>query len=58
MKSGMTFVKGMGNGAAVGMVSGAVGYAMVKQNKRGAKKNVSKALKSVSQLVDNVGNMF
>lgn len=58
MKNGMNFVKGMGLGTAVGMVSGAVGYAMVKQNKRGVKKNVSKALRSMSQLVDNVGNLF
>lgn len=58
MKSGMNFVKGMGLGAAVGMVSGAVGYAVIKQNKHGVKKNVSKALKSMSQLVDNVGSMF
>lgn len=58
MKSKMSFVKGMGIGAAVGMVSGAVGYAVVKQNKHSMKKSVSKALKNMSQLVDNVGSMF
>ena len=58
MKSKMSFVKGMGIGTAVGMVSGAVGYAVVKQNKRDMKKSGSKALKNMSQLVDNVGNMF
>ena len=59
MNRGVTgFVKGAGMGIAIGCVAGAVGSVYVRSNKRGIKKNMGKALRSVGDLMDNVTGMF
>ena len=50
--------KGLGIGMALGAVAGAVGYNYVTHHRKSVKRNVGKALRNVSHLVDNVGNMF
>lgn len=57
-KSMMSTAKGLGIGMAIGAVAGAVGCNYVREHKKGLKRNVGKALRDVSRLVDNVGNMF
>ncbi|MBR3289218.1 MAG: hypothetical protein IKI63_00400 [Clostridia bacterium] len=52
------FFKGMGIGTVVGGVTGAVSCVYVMNHKRSLRKNVSKALKNASQLVENFGSMF
>lgn len=54
----MKFVKGMGLGIVVGCVAGAVGNQYMHSGKKGLKKNVNKALKNMSELVDEVSQMF
>lgn len=54
----MKFVKGMGVGLMVGCVAGAVGNQYMHSGKKGLKKNVNKALKNMSELVDEVSQMF
>ncbi len=59
MSSGvMKFVKGMGLGIVVGCMAGAVGNQYMHSGKKGLKKNVGKALKNMSQLVEEVSDMF
>ena len=59
MSNGMTkFMKGMGWGLAVGCVAGVVGECYMRKSKRGLKKNMEKALKNVSELVEEVSGMF
>lgn len=58
MSRGMKFVKGMGIGLAVGCMVGAVGTHCMRNGKRGFKKNVGKALKDMSELVEQVGELF
>ncbi len=57
-KGVMGFMKGIGMGIAVGCVAGAVGSSYMHANKKGLKKNVGKALRSVGNLVDDVTGMF
>ena len=54
----MRFMKGMGLGLMVGCIAGAVGNQYMHSGKKGLKKNVGKALKNMSMLVDEVGDMF
>lgn len=54
----MKFVKGMGLGVVVGCVAGAVGNQYMHSGKKGLKKNVNKALKNMSELVEEVSQMF
>lgn len=57
-KGVMGFVKGAGMGIAVGCIAGAIGSSYMHTNKKGIKKNVGKALRSVGDLMDNVTGMF
>lgn len=54
----MNFVKGMGIGLAVGCMAGAVGNQYMHSGRKGIKKNLGKALKNMSSLVEEVGEMF
>lgn len=54
----MNFVKGMGIGLAVGCMAGAVGNQYMHSGRKGLKKNLGKALKNMSSLVEEVGEMF
>ncbi len=57
-KSLMKFIKGMGIGLAVGAVAGAIGNQYMHTGKKGLKKNLGRALKNMSDLVEEVGDMF
>ncbi|MGN0171424.1 MAG: hypothetical protein ACI39E_01410 [Acutalibacteraceae bacterium] len=57
-KSSAKFIKGMGMGTVVGCVAGVVGYSYMRRNKKGVKRNVGKALRNMSELVENVNGMF
>ncbi|MBR2406281.1 MAG: hypothetical protein IKB04_04470 [Clostridia bacterium] len=57
-KSLMNFAKGMGLGIAVGCMAGAVANQYVHSGKRGMKKTVGKAMKNLSELVEDLGEMF
>lgn len=52
------FVRGVSMGAMVGIAVGAVGSMYVRNNKKGLKKNIGKALRNVGDLVDDVSGMF
>ncbi len=54
----MKFMKGMGLGVMVGCVAGAVGNHCMHTRRKGIKRNVGKALKNVSELVEEVSDMF
>lgn len=54
----MRFMKGMGLGIVVGCVAGAVGNQYMHSGKKGFKKNMGKALKNMSNLVEEVSDMF
>ncbi len=54
----MKFMRGMGIGIMVGCVAGAVGNQYMHSGKKGLKKNVTKALKNMSNLVEEVSEMF
>ena len=54
----MSFVKGAGIGIMMGSVAGMAGYGYMQSHKKGMKKNVSKALRNMGDLVDNVTGMF
>lgn len=56
--SAMSFVKGASIGLLMGSVAGMAGYGYVHSHKKGMKKNVSKALRNMGDLVDNVTGMF
>ncbi len=56
--SGMSFVKGAGIGMVIGAVAGMVGYGYMQSHKKGLKKNISKTLRNMGDLVDNVSGMF
>lgn len=59
MKRGFfNFVKGMGIGIAVGCMAGAVGNQYMHSGKKGMKRNVEKALKNMSGLVEEISEMF
>lgn len=51
----MKFMKGMSLGVIVGCVAGAVGNQYMHTGKKGL---MSKAMKNVSELFDEMGNMF
>ena len=57
-RSTMKFMKGMGLGVMAGCTVGIAGACLLKGRKRGMKRNVSKALRNVSDLVENVNGMF
>lgn len=57
-KSLMNFAKGMGIGIAVGCMAGAVANQYIHSGKRGIKKTVGKAMKNLSELVEDIGEMF
>ncbi len=54
----MKMVKGVGIGMAIGCVAGAVGSYYLYDNRKGIKKNMGKALRSVGDLVDDVTSFF
>ena len=54
----MKFMRGMGIGLAVGCIAGAVGNQYMHSGKKGLKKNLGKALKNMSDLVEEVGELF
>ncbi len=54
----MKFMKGMGLGVMVGCVAGAIGNQCMRNNKKGLKRNMGKALKNMSELVEEVSDMF
>lgn len=56
--STMSFVKGAGIGILMGSVAGMAGYGYWRTHKKGVKKNVSRALRNMGDLVDNVSGMF
>lgn len=56
-KGVMGFVKGMGTGIAAGVAVGAIGSTVLSKNKK-AKRNASKALKSMGQVINNVQHMM
>ncbi|MBQ3069781.1 MAG: hypothetical protein IJD01_07540 [Clostridia bacterium] len=57
-RSSMKFLKGMGLGLAAGCVAGITGVCYMKRHRKGMKRNVSKALRNMSELVDSVNHMF
>ncbi|MBQ9964357.1 MAG: hypothetical protein IJP14_04475 [Clostridia bacterium] len=57
-KGVMNFVRGMGMGLALGCLAGAVGNQYMQNGKKGLKRNLGKALKNMSDLVQEVGDMF
>lgn len=57
-KSLNNFMKGAGMGAVIGMAVGAAGSMYMRANKKGLKKSVGKALKNVSNIVDDVSALF
>lgn len=54
----MKFCKGMLVGMMAGTAVGAVGVCYLHSHKKGLKRSVGKALHSVGDLVDQVGDMF
>lgn len=57
-RSCMTFFKGLGLGVAAGMTAGVFGCSYWKHHRRGLKKNMSRALRNMSDLVESVNGMF
>lgn len=57
-RSSMKFIKGVGIGMAAGCAAGVAGVCYMKRHKKGMKRNVSKALRNMSELVENVNGMF
>ena len=58
MNGMMKMAKGIGIGMALGCVAGAVGSYYLYDNKKGLKRNMGKALRSVGDLVDQVTGCF
>ncbi len=59
MKMGMMKIaKGVGIGMALGCVVGAVGSYYLYDNRKGIKRNMGRALRSVGDLVDTVTSCF
>ena len=58
MKSTMNMVKGVGIGMLAGAAVTVVGSQMMKTDKKHLKKSASKAMKTVSDVLDNVQYMF
>lgn len=57
-RSTMKFIKGMGIGMMAGGIAGITGVCYFKKHRKCMKKNVSKALRNMSDLVENVNGMF
>ena len=57
-RSSMRFIKGMGLGILAGTAAGVTMCCCLKRHKRGFKRSMSKALRNMSELVDNVNGMF
>lgn len=57
-KSFVKFMKGMGIGVAVGCAVGAIGNQWMHAGSKGVKKNVNKALKNMSELMEEVSDLF
>ncbi len=57
-RSTMKFAKGIMVGTAVGCVMGMVGCCYLKSHKKCVKKSMSRALRNMSDLVENVNGMF
>ncbi len=57
-KSLMKFAKGMGLGLVVGCMAGAVANQYVHNGKKGLKRTAGKALKNLSGLMEDLGDMF
>lgn len=58
MRRMMSMAKGIGIGMALGCVAGAVGSYYLHTHRKGFKRNMSKTLRSVGDLVDSVTEMF
>ena len=54
----MRFIRGMGLGLITGMAAGVTACCCIKRHKRGFKRRVSRALRNMSELADNVNSMF
>ncbi len=54
----MKFIKGLGMGMLAGGVAGMLGCCYLKRHKKSMKKSMSRALRNMSELVDNVNGMF
>ncbi len=54
----MKMMKGIGIGMALGCMAGAVGSYYLYDNRKGIKRNMGRALRSVGDLVDNVTSFF
>ncbi len=57
-RSGMKFIKGMGLGLLAGTAAGITMCCCLKSHKRGFKRRMSRALRNMGELVDNVNGMF
>ncbi len=57
-KGFMKFAKGMGIGIAVGCVTGVIANQYAHTGKKGMKKTVGKALKNMSELAEELGDLF
>ena len=59
MKHGIgKFLKGMGLGLMVGCMAGAAANQCMQTGRRGMKKSISRAMKNMSRLAEEVGDMF
>ena len=57
-RSTMKFIRGLGMGMLAGAVAGMLGCCYLKRHKKSVKKSMSRALRNMSELVDNVNGMF
>ncbi|MBQ6705993.1 MAG: hypothetical protein IJN07_00585 [Clostridia bacterium] len=57
-KGMMKMMKGIGIGMALGCMAGAVGSYYLYDNRKGIKRNMGRALRSVGDLVDDVTSFF
>lgn len=58
MRRNSGFMKGIGAGMMIGMVAGVAGEMMMKNNKKTLKKKASRAMKTVSNVMEDVSNMM
>ncbi len=57
-KGMMKMMKGIGIGMALGCMAGAIGSYYLYDNRKGIKRNMGRALRSVGDLVDDVTSFF
>ena len=57
-KGMMKMMKGIGIGMALGCMAGAVGSYYLYDNRKGIKRNMGRALRSVGDLLDDVTSFF